>query len=151
MEATFEGGQGPEGAVVPWMDEWMEYYPPPPKKEKRWQDLPSNNFSGFQYGNPSGFCLLGQDSSVGMATRYGLDGSEIEFRWGRDFPRPSRWAVKPTQPPIRWVPVHFPARTNHYHPPPRLKQSGTIPPLLWAFMTRSRANFWHSGFCHYVA
>ena len=36
----------------------------------------------------------GQDSSVGMATRYGLDGPGIESRWGRDFPPPSR----PAQP-----------------------------------------------------
>ena len=25
---------------------------------------------------------MGRDSSVGMATRYGLDGPEIESRWG---------------------------------------------------------------------
>ena len=24
MEATFKGGQGPEGAVVPWMVGWMD-------------------------------------------------------------------------------------------------------------------------------
>ena len=28
---------------------------------------------------------VGRDSSVGIATRYGLDGSEIESRWGARF------------------------------------------------------------------
>jgi hypothetical protein len=32
------------------------------------------------------------DSSVGIATRYGLDGPGIKSRWGRDFPHPSRLA-----------------------------------------------------------
>jgi hypothetical protein len=32
---------------------------------------------------------VGRDSSVGMATRYGLCGPGIESRWGRDFPHPS--------------------------------------------------------------
>jgi hypothetical protein len=32
----------------------------------------------------------GRDSSVGIATRYRLNGPEIEFLWGRDFPHPSR-------------------------------------------------------------
>ena len=40
----------------------------------------------------------GRDSSVGIATRYGLDGPGIESRCGRDFPHPSRPAVGPTQP-----------------------------------------------------
>jgi len=46
----------------------------------------------------------GPDSSFGIATRYGLDGPGIESRWGRDFPHPSRLALGPTLPPIRWVP-----------------------------------------------
>jgi len=32
------------------------------------------------------FLLSGPDSSVGIATGYGLDGAGIESRWGRDFP-----------------------------------------------------------------
>jgi hypothetical protein len=48
---------------------------------------------------------MGRDSSVGIATCYGLDGPVIEYRWGRDFPRPLIQAVGSTQPPIQWVPV----------------------------------------------
>ena len=51
---------------------------------------------------------MGRDSSVDIATRYGLDCQGIESRWGRDFPRPSSPALGPTQPPIQWVPGLFP-------------------------------------------
>jgi hypothetical protein len=47
---------------------------------------------------------MGWDSSVGIATRYGLDGPGIESLWGREFPHPSRPALGPTQPTIQWVP-----------------------------------------------
>jgi hypothetical protein len=47
---------------------------------------------------------VGRDSSVGIATHYGLDGPGIESRWGRDFLRLSRPVLGPTQPPIQWVP-----------------------------------------------
>jgi hypothetical protein len=47
--------------------------------------------------------IVGRDVTVGVATRYGLDGPGIESRWGRDFPNPSRPAVVPTQLPIQWV------------------------------------------------
>jgi hypothetical protein len=46
----------------------------------------------------------GRDSSVGIATCYGLDGPGIESRWGQDFSHTSRPALWPTQPPIQWVP-----------------------------------------------
>jgi len=47
---------------------------------------------------------MGRDSSVSTVIHYGLDGLGIEFRWGRDFPHPSRLALGPTQPPIQSVP-----------------------------------------------
>jgi hypothetical protein len=52
--------------------------------------------------------MLSQNSIVGIATRYGLDGLGIESRWERDFPHPSRPALGPTRPPIQWVPGLFP-------------------------------------------
>ena len=48
--------------------------------------------------------LIGPGSSVGIATGYGVDGSGIESRWGRDFPHLSRPALGPIQPPVQWVP-----------------------------------------------
>ena len=84
-------------------------------------------------GSRSDFnCLIylsvGLDSSVGIATRYRLDGPGIESRWGRDFPHPSRTALRPTQPSIQWVPSlsrEYNGRGVVYHPPhlaPRLKK-----------------------------
>jgi hypothetical protein len=40
--------------------------------------------------------VVGRDSSVVIATRYGLDGPGIESRWGRDFPHLSRPTLGPT-------------------------------------------------------
>jgi hypothetical protein len=47
--------------------------------------------------------FVGPDSSVGIATRYGLDGPEIESRWGPGFPHPSGPALGATHPLIQWV------------------------------------------------
>jgi len=43
---------------------------------------------------------MGRDSSVGIATRYGLDGLGFEFCWRRDFPHLSIPDLEPTQAPI---------------------------------------------------
>jgi len=48
--------------------------------------------------------LLGQGSSVGIATGYGLNGPGIESQWGRGFPHLSRPALGRTQPPVKWLP-----------------------------------------------
>jgi len=47
----------------------------------------------------------GSGSSVGTATGYGVDGTGIESRWGRDFLHLSRPALGPTQLPVQWVSV----------------------------------------------
>jgi hypothetical protein len=46
------------------------------------------------------YMYVGRISSVGIATGYLLDGQGIEFLRGRDFPRPSRPALGPTEPPV---------------------------------------------------
>ena len=47
---------------------------------------------------------VGCNSSVGIATSYGLDGPAIESRWGRDFPHLSRPALGSSQPSVQWIP-----------------------------------------------
>jgi len=60
-----------------------------------------------------------QDSAVCMATGYGLDSSGVEFRWGWDFPHPSR-PTSEIQPALRTGPfpeVYLPGVawiTQHY-------------------------------------
>ena len=47
-------------------------------------------------------CMCGPGSSVGIATEYGLD-SPGSNPSGDEIFCPSRLAVGPTQPPVKWV------------------------------------------------
>jgi len=51
----------------------------------------------------SAYQETGQNSAVGIATRYGLDGPGIGSRWRQDIPHPSRPAPGPIKTPIQWV------------------------------------------------
>jgi hypothetical protein len=53
-----------------------------------------------------------RDSSVAIATGYGLDGPGIESRWGTRFSVHIETALGPTQPAVHWVPGFFPGRKD---------------------------------------
>jgi hypothetical protein len=51
-------------------------------------------------------------NSAGIATRYGLDGTGIEYLWGREFPHLSRPALGPPQFSTYLVPGLFTRRVK---------------------------------------
>jgi len=102
-------------------------------------------FSSF---NDSISTQRSMDSSVGIATRYGLNGPGIESRCGRDFPHLSRPALRPTQPPIQCVPGLSRGHRGRGLALTRnpssaeVKERVAIPLLpLWAFVACSRMKF----------
>jgi len=78
--------------------------------------------------------LRGRDSSVGIATRYGLDGPGIVPGGGRNFSHLFIPTKGPTQPPVQRVQV-FPVSkggqcvtfTTNLHLAPRSRKSTAIP------------------------
>ena len=64
----------------------------------------------------------GRGSAFGIATHHELDGPEIKYRLGGDFPHSSRPVLGSTQPSIQWVPslsfgVKRPGRGVNQQPP----------------------------------
>jgi len=54
------------------------------------------------------YLKVGRDSSVCIATRYGLDAPRIQSRWGERFSAPVQNGLEAPQPPVKCVPGVFP-------------------------------------------
>ena len=63
-------------------------------------------FNTFNKSHISTF--VGRHTSVGIATRYGLDGPALESLQGRVFAHTSRPTLWPTPPRVQWVSHLFP-------------------------------------------
>jgi hypothetical protein len=51
---------------------------------------------------------VGRDRVVNISTRYAMDALGVKSRVGVELPHLSRLALRRTQPPVQWVPGHFP-------------------------------------------
>jgi membrane-associated phospholipid phosphatase len=51
---------------------------------------------------------VGCYSTIGVTTRHGLEGPGIGYRWELDIRHTSIPAIGSTEPPVEWVPGHFP-------------------------------------------
>ena len=85
------------------------------------------------------------DSSVGIATLYGLDGPCIEYRWGRDFSAPVQ--TSPGAHPACYTMgtgsfpgVKRPGRGVDHPPPSRAEVKERVE--LWNFVACSRVNLY---------
>ena len=73
---------------------------------------------------------MGPDISVGIVTRYGIEGPGIESLWGRDILHPFRPALGPTRPPVQWVQgveiqgIKWPGRGVDPHHPSSHEEEG---------------------------
>jgi len=99
------------------------------------------------------YVLVGQDSSVGIAICYGLDGPRIESRPERDFSHMSRPSLGRTQHPVQWVLGHSRRCSGrgvalNTHPPTSAEVKEreelylySLSFSLWALVACSRVNF----------
>ena len=94
-----------EGAVIKWATQIDEVLKEDSSCAFVKESNPTPRFGMYMCSDfsPGTTFTCGPGSVVGIATGYGLDGSGIESRWGRNFPHLSRPALGPTQPPVQWV------------------------------------------------
>jgi hypothetical protein len=95
------------------------------------------------------------DSSVGIATSYGLDCTGIKSRRGRDYPHLCKPTLRLTQPLVQWIPCLFPGGKSagawHWPPTPSSAEvKERVALSLLAFVACSRVNFTLTSTLHWV-